>query len=71
MRRTRAPYATVFREQTVELGPSGPIPEELAWECEPSARAIRNWMAQTGRDVGKGSDGQYYLTRCSTLRPTS
>ena len=71
MRRTKAPYATVFREQTVELLPSGPIPAELAWECEPSAQAIRNWMAQTGRDAGKGSDGLYYLTRWSTLRLTS
>ena len=57
MRRTRAPYATVFREQMVEFVQSRRTPEELARECEPSAQAIRNWMAQKGHDAGKRTDG--------------
>ena len=57
MPRTRAPYAAVFREQMVELVRSGRTPEELAREFEPSAQAIRNWVAQAGRDAGQRTDG--------------
>ena len=57
MPRTRAPYAAVFREQLVELVRSGRTPGELAREFEPSAQAIRNWVAQAGRDAGKRTDG--------------
>ena len=35
---------------------SGRTPGELAREFEPSAEAIRNWVAQAGRDAGKRSD---------------
>jgi transposase len=41
----------------VELVRSGRSPEELAREFEPSAQAIRNWVAQADRDTGKRSDG--------------
>jgi transposase len=41
----------------VELVRSGRSPEELAREFEPSAQAIRNWVAQAERDTGKRSDG--------------
>ena len=57
MPRTRAAYAAVFREQMVELVRSGRTPGELAREFEPSAQAIRNWVAQAGRDAGKRTDG--------------
>ncbi len=41
----------------VELVRSGRSPEELAREFEPSAQAIRNWVAQTDRDEGRRADG--------------
>ena len=54
---TRPPYPAVFRQQMVELVQSGRTPGELAREFEPSAQAIRNWVAQAGRDAGERSDG--------------
>ena len=41
----------------VELVRSGRTPGELAREFEPSAEAIRNWVAQADRDAGKRTDG--------------
>jgi transposase len=41
----------------VELVRSARTPGELAREFEPSAEAIRNWVAQADRDAGKRSDG--------------
>jgi transposase len=32
-------------------------PEDLAKEFEPSAQAIRNWVAQADRDEGRRGDG--------------
>ncbi len=57
MPRTRAPYPSEFRQQMVELVRSGRSPEELARRYEPSAQAIRNWVAQADRDEGRRSDG--------------
>ena len=57
MPRTRAPYPSEFRQQMVELVRSGRSPEELARRYEPSAQAIRNWVAQSDRDEGRRSDG--------------
>ena len=57
MSNMRPPYAAEFREQMVELVRSGRSPEELAREFEPSAQAIRNWVNQTDRHEGRGSDG--------------
>ena len=57
MSKTRAPYPPEFRQQIVELVRSGRSPEELAREFEPSAQAIRNWVAQGERDEGGRSDG--------------
>jgi transposase len=34
----------------IELVRAGRTPEELAKEFEPSAQAIRNWVAQADRD---------------------
>jgi transposase len=57
MSNTRAPYPPEFRQQIVELVRAGRSPEELAREFEPSAQAIRNWVAQVDRDEGRRSDG--------------
>ena len=48
MPKTRAPYAPEFRRQMVDLVRSGRDPADLAREFEPSAQAIRNWVAQSG-----------------------
>ena len=50
---TRPPYPVVFRQQMVELVRSGRTPGELAWEFEPSAQTIRNWVARADRDAGE------------------
>ena len=41
----------------VELVRAGRAPEELAEEFEPTARSIRNRVAQAGRDEGRCADG--------------
>jgi transposase len=41
----------------VELVHAGRTPEELARQFEPSAQAIRNWVAQADRDEGWREDG--------------
>jgi len=56
-KRHRQPYPPEFRERIVELVRAGRTPEELAKEFEPSAQAIRNWVAQADRDGGKRKDG--------------
>ena len=57
MPNTRRPYAPEFRRQMVELVRAGRSPEELAREFEPTAQWIRNWVAQTARDGGRGDGG--------------
>ena len=57
MTKKSVPYSPEFRHQMVELVRAGRSPEELAKEFEPSAQAIRNWVAQAGRDGGRRSDG--------------
>ncbi len=57
MRRKRPPYPAEFRAQMIELIGAGRTPEELAREFEPSAQAIRNWVAQANRDAGRRADG--------------
>ena len=61
--RFRAPYAPEFRRQMVELVRAGRDPEQLAREFEPSAQAIRNWVAQADRDEGRRDDGLTTLER--------
>src|ERR1700755_2120139 len=53
----KPPYAPEFRRQMVELVRVGRTPEQLAKEFEPSAQAIRNWVAQADRDEGRREDG--------------
>lgn len=53
----RTAYPLEFRQQMVELVRVGRTPEELSREFEPSAQAIRNWVAQADRDEGRRGDG--------------
>src|SRR5579863_404751 len=55
--RHRPPYAPEFRRQMIEMVRAGRDPEQLAREFEPSAQAIRNWVAQADRDAGRRDDG--------------
>src|SRR5207247_10923519 len=55
--RKHPPYTPEFRRQMIELVRSGRSPESLAKEFEPTAQAIRNWVAQAGRDDGTREDG--------------
>ena len=56
MPKMRAPYPAVFWQQMVELVRSGRILGDLARTFEPSAQAIRNWVAQAGRAAGEPSE---------------
>ena len=49
MLKKHPPYAPKFRRQMIELVRAGGTPEQLAKEFEPSAQAIRNWVAQADR----------------------
>ena len=53
MPKTRPPYAPEFRRQIIELARAGRDPADLAREFEPSAQAIRNWVAQADRQEGR------------------
>ena len=57
MPRARPPYAPEFRAQLVALVRAGRTPEELSREFEPTAQALRNWVAQADRDEGRREDG--------------
>jgi transposase len=55
MPKTRPPYPAEFRRQIVELARAGRTVEELAGEFEPSAQAIRTWIAQADRAEGRAA----------------
>lgn len=57
MPKSHPPYPAEYRRRLVDLVRAGKTPEELARQFEPSAQAIRNWVAQGDRDEGKRSDG--------------
>ena len=57
MPKSRPPYPAAFRQQMVELVRSGRSPGDLAREFEPSAEAIRKWVAQADRDADGRTDG--------------
>ena len=50
-------YTPEFRRQMVELVRAGRSPEELSREFDPTAQSIRNWVAQSDRDAGRGDGG--------------
>ncbi len=62
MPKTRPPYAPEFRRQIVELVRAGRDPTELSREFEPSAQAIRNWVAQADRSEGRRDQKNNALT---------
>ena len=62
MPKTRPPYAPEFRRQMVELVRAGRDPTDLAREFEPSAQAIRNWVAQADRSQGRKEQKSDALT---------
>jgi transposase len=60
MGNTHKRYPEEFKRKLVALVREGRSAEELSRQFEPSAQAIRNWVAQADRDEGKREDG---LTR--------
>ena len=56
-KKSNKPYPPQFRRQMVEMVRAGRSPTELAREFEPTASAIRGWVAQADRDEGKRADG--------------
>jgi transposase len=57
MPNTHNRYPEEFKKKLVALAREGRTPQELARQFEPSAQAIRNWVAQADRDEGKRQDG--------------
>ena len=57
MPKYRKPYPQDVKEKLVALVRQGRTPEELSREFEPTAQAIRNWVAQADRDEGRRQDG--------------
>src|SRR3974377_313476 len=53
--RKRGPYPPEFRRQMVDLVRAGRTPEELERAFEPTARPIRNWLAQAARGESRGA----------------
>ena len=68
MGRKRPPYAPEFRQRMIELVRAGRSPESLAKEFEPTAQAIRNWVAQADRDEGRREDGLTTVERTELTR---
>src|SRR5688572_17084397 len=58
MPKTRPPYPAEFRRQMIELVRAGRDPANLAREFEPSAQAIRNWVAEADRQEGRREAAQ-------------
>ena len=52
----------------VELVRAGRSPEELAREFEPTAQSIRNWLAQSERNAGRGDGGLTTAEREELIR---
>jgi transposase len=50
-------YPDEFKKKMIGLVREGRTPEALAREFEPSAQAIRNWVAQADREAGRRQDG--------------
>jgi transposase len=57
MPRHHKPYPEELKRKLVALVRQGRSPEELGREFEPTAQAIRNWVAQADRDDGRREDG--------------
>ena len=57
MPRAHKPYPEEFKRKLLGLVREGRTPQELSRQFEPSAQAIRNWVAQADRDEGRRQDG--------------
>src|SRR5437660_11096811 len=57
MPKTNKTYPDEFKKRMIGLVREGRTPEALAREVEPSAQAIRNWVAQADREAGRRQDG--------------
>ena len=57
MPKTNKTYPDEFKKRMIGLVREGRTPEALAREFEPSAQAIRNWVAQADREAGRRQDG--------------
>ena len=49
-------YPEEFRRQMIDLVRGGRTPEELSREFDPSAQAIRNWVAAAESEDGASGD---------------
>jgi transposase-like protein len=60
-----------LEHQMVDLVRAGRSPEELAREFEPTAQSIRNWLAQSERNAGRGGGTQAgrLLLSCPSWTP--
>jgi len=57
MPKSHKPYPKEYKQKLIELARKGETPEELSRRFEPSAQAIRNWVAQADLDDGQRDDG--------------
>jgi transposase len=57
MANTHKRYPEEFKKKLVSLVREGRTPEQLSRQFEPSAQAIRNWVAQAEREEGRRADG--------------
>ena len=69
MPQSRPPYASEFRLQIIELVRAGCSPQGLAKEFKPTARMIRNWIAQPDRDESRRTDGLTTAEKDELHRP--
>jgi len=67
-RNTHSPYPPEFRRQMVQLVRDGGNPEELSRHFEPSAQAIRNWVAWADQEEGRREDGSSWADREELVR---
>lgn len=54
MPKARPLYPAEIRRNTIDLVRAGRNPEELSWQFEPSAQALRNWGVED--DANRGSE---------------
>src|SRR4029077_13877450 len=57
MPKSRPAYPAEFRQRIIELVRMGHLLESLAEHFDPTAKTIRNWLAQADRDAGQRPDG--------------
>jgi transposase len=68
MAKTRQAYTPEFRQRMVELVRAGRSPGQLEKEFEPTAKSIRERVAQADRDEGRSEDGLTSTERDELVR---